>query len=189
MEALLEKTMNHRAAIKVICDEFCISQIILHGRSRKADLVDVRRITAHIMQFKFGLRGRAIARVLQRDRSMVSHYLSGFDLRLQTDIALRVKYERALRAIGDTWRADAAEPMPCLRVDGWSYIGGVSTLDGPTEVMAAKSEDGIGIMARWTLQPNGTWDVKIWDTEMPFDGLQSEDGGSVLTEPPAFHNL
>ena len=154
MEALLEKTMNHRAAIKVICDEFCISQIILHGRSRKADLVDVRRITAHIMQFKFG-----------------------------------VKYERALRAIGDTWRADAAEPMPCLRVDGWSYIGGVSTLDGPTEVMAAKFEDGIGIMARWTLQPNGTWNVKIWDTEMPFDGLQSEDGGSVLTEPPAFHNL
>ena len=110
--------MNHRAAIQVICDEFCVTQIILQGKSRKADLVDVRRITAHIMKFKFGLRSRAIARVLQRDRSMISHYLSGFDNLIETDIALKVKYARALRAIGDTWRADAAEPMPCLRVDG-----------------------------------------------------------------------
>ena len=94
--------MNHRAAIKVICDEFCITQVILHGRSRKADLVDVRRITAHIMKFNFGLRGRAIARVLQRDRSMISHYLSGFDNLIETDIALRVKYERALRATNTT---------------------------------------------------------------------------------------
>jgi chromosomal replication initiation ATPase DnaA len=102
MEALLEKTMNHRAAIKVICDEFCISQIILHGRSRKADLVDVRRITAHILTYKFGLRGHAVARVLHRDRSMIPHYLSGFDNLIETDIALRVKYERALRATNNT---------------------------------------------------------------------------------------
>ena len=101
-----------------------------------------------------------------------SSYPDGENLSWQVRQRIKAILERA----GEGWqRADEAEAkleklreaVPCLRVDGWSYIGGVNTLEGPTEVMAAKSEDGIGIMARWTLQPDGTWDVKVWDTEMP----------------------
>jgi len=91
--------MTHLTAIQIICDEFCITQKILHGRSRNADLVDVRRITAHILTYKFGLRGHAVARVLHRDRSMIPHYLAGFELNIKTDISLKVKYERALSAL------------------------------------------------------------------------------------------
>lgn len=93
------RAMTHLAAIQIICDEFCVTQKILHGKSRKAEIVDARRITAHILTFKFGLRSLAVARVLHRDRSMISHYLVGFERNIKTDIALKVKYERALSAL------------------------------------------------------------------------------------------
>lgn len=40
-----------------------------------------------------------------------------------------------------------------------------------TELLAAACDDGIGIIARWTLREDGKWDVEAMDTEST-DGMQ-----------------
>lgn len=81
-----------------------------------------------------------------------------------------------------------------LSNEDWKIISAVrvGVYGFPMELIAAKGEDGVGIMARWTCDgydeetgEHGPWAVEVWHTEMPSEGLEDDDGGSV-TEIPAF---
>ena len=92
-----------------------------------------------------------------------------------------IMYDHAVRSRILTEHAAEAE------LSEWKYLGGVQDAGGATEVMAAKSEDGIGIIARWMLDTDGTWRSEVWHTEMPSEGIRDDDSGSVPETPPVFH--
>ena len=91
--------MTHTNALTAIYTEFGLTQNVLRGKSRRADLVDVRKIIAQILTYHYGLRSATIARILARDRSIVSYYLSEFARTVDTDKLLSIKFNRAVQAI------------------------------------------------------------------------------------------
>lgn len=69
----------------------------------------------------------------------------------------------------------------------WHFLGGLSTIDGPIEVMAATSEDGIGVVAFWKLESDG-WHTSAMDTEIgvweDVTEYSPDDGYSIPLTPP-----
>lgn len=65
--------------------------------------------------------------------------------------------------------------LPPLLDDGWALLSYTGDDGGRlSQVTAAKDWDGIGVIARWTRQPDDSWSCWAADTE----------GGEEATEPP-----
>lgn len=47
----------------------------------------------------------------------------------------------------------------------WKFLSSLRRGNQLTELLAASCEDGIGIIARWTIREDGGWDVTAMDTE------------------------
>lgn len=47
----------------------------------------------------------------------------------------------------------------------WHRLSAIHAGDILIELLAATSEDGIGVIARWRMRPDGTWQVAAMDTE------------------------
>lgn len=69
---------------------------------------------------------------------------------------------------------------------GWKRLSHLSTDGKVTEIMAATSDDGIGILAEWILNPDGTWTVFAMDTEGgPWEEITDfGEGECVPPQPP-----
>jgi len=71
-------------------------------------------------------------------------------------------------------------------LDNWHIIGSIKRGDQWSEVIGAKTNVGIGIMARWIHQYDDTWSCEVWHTEMePESRIKSdEDEEDVPKTPP-----
>jgi|GEM_PF-2424622 len=92
---------THHSALNKIYEEFGVTRQIIRGKSRKADLVDIRKIVTFVLTNSFGMRPAGVAALLSRDRTLVYHYIKDFENTLKTDHSLSTKYRRALHAIGE----------------------------------------------------------------------------------------
>lgn len=70
----------------------------------------------------------------------------------------------------------------------WHMLDSIRLGTKLTELLAATSVDGIGVIARWTLRDDGKWDVSAMDTEGDH-GMQPVtefgDEEAIPAEPPA----
>ncbi len=69
----------------------------------------------------------------------------------------------------------------------WHVLSSITRGKKLIELLAATCEDGIGVMARWKLRCDDTWDVSAVDTEST-DGMRPvtdfHDGECVSPMPP-----
>lgn len=69
----------------------------------------------------------------------------------------------------------------------WHRLNMLCVGDQVTELMAASEDDGIGFIARWIRQEDGTWSVWAIDTESD-QGMQRvtdfHEGEPIPPEPP-----
>jgi hypothetical protein len=70
----------------------------------------------------------------------------------------------------------------------WHRLAEIKHGDETVELMAASSEEGIGVIARWVLRPDKTWYVQAIDTEggkwQPVDKYEVDEGDCVPLIPP-----
>ena len=64
----------------------------------------------------------------------------------------------------------------------WKILSTVRENGQYTDVVAATSDDGVGVMARWILV-EGKWNVEVWDTEMPSESILDTEV-QIPFEPP-----
>lgn len=72
-------------------------------------------------------------------------------------------------------------------IDNWSILSTVSLGETLTEVMAAKSIDGIGVIAEWRLVLDDWICTGVWHTEMPPEGRTENDDSGCVPEMPPIH--
>ena len=90
---------THYTALIKIYKEFGVTGGIIRGRSRRAYLVDIRKVAAFVLTDSFGMHPEGVASLLSRDRTLVYYYVRNFEENLKIDKRLSIKYKRALRAL------------------------------------------------------------------------------------------
>ena len=67
-------------------------------------------------------------------------------------------------------------------MDRWVFICGISGENGWNSITAARDEDGIGVVASWSLTPWG-WQLTGWGCTEDHGG-QDQDGAEPLPDSP-----
>jgi len=72
----------------------------------------------------------------------------------------------------------------------WHRLSEITREGQVIELMAATSDDGIGVIARWTLRKDGSYEVWAMDTETcEWESIQCEREGEIVPlNPPTEFN-
>lgn len=104
---------------------------------------------------------------------------------VQARVVAERRAEEAERKVQELQAATRTSPT---MLDGWRFLGGVYTSqDGAivwSEVIAARDEEGIGVVAQWFRGPGDEWMLACWGCTQDHTGDEDDSDEPLPTAPP-----